>query len=203
MDFSAAELLSLDGDSQQLAVFFRMALEPTPIRLWLGVGQFDMEGFDLVHDLDGAIYQGFGELGSAPIFQQLINGAAERIEFTLSGTSSAVMALATVEADTVKRKAVALGIGLMDNRWRMIGNVHWVWRGTGDFVATNITGASSPQGQTIRTIKLSAGSGMTGRKRRGFAYWTDVDFSFDHPGDKFCERTIKYSQAIAKVWPRF
>lgn len=204
MDFSAAELSALDSDTIQKAVFLRFTTTAGVIRAWLGIGPFTAPpGMDEVYDPAGAAYNGLGEMMNAPIFQQMLNGSAERLEFILSGTSAQVMALATAEANTVMRQPVAMGVGLMDHQWQMIGDIHWCWRGVADFVEVSIVGASSPTGQTTRTVKASVASLMAARRRRGLSYWTDTDFQEDHPGDRFCERTLSYDRRIVKPWIRW
>lgn len=204
MDFNAAELEALDSDFQQKALFIRATTTEGVLRIWFGVAPFVAPPLlDLVYDPGGASYNGCGEMMSAPIFQQIMNGSAERLEFMLSGTSPTVAALATAEADTVKRQPVAMGLGLMGPDWQMLGNIHWCWRGVADFVEVEISGASAVDQQTTNMVKMSVASSMTGRRRGGRSYWTDTDFRQDHPGDRICERTLRYSNQIQKEWPRW
>jgi hypothetical protein len=203
MNLSSAELTALDQAAVRIGLFFRLDTVPTPVRLWGGIGPCK-PGVNALDPVDGASYAGFGELGNVPAFQQLINGAAERVEFTLSGVSAEVANIATVEdADAVKNRTCALGSAIMDADWQMVGTVHWPFQGVADFLGVSIEGASEVGGEAVRVIKLSVGNGLTGRKRRGFAYWTDQDNQRRSPGDLFCQHVAKISMVARKVWPQF
>lgn len=200
MDFSADELAALDADTQAVGYFFR--LETTPIvRIWAGAGPIK-PGIN-AYDIAGHTYQGFGELSDIPTFQQLINGAAEQLDFTLSGASitPSILALAATQTNVVKLCACNLGIGIMGPDWALLGPIHWAFAGTAQFLRTVKKGAASEADQTTRSIILSVGSLFTGRRRRGLSYWTDPDQQALSPGDRFCERTVVYAEDIWKVWP--
>lgn len=201
MIFSDAEQELLKSDRQQIGVFFRLATTPNPVRLWLGVGPCN-PGIT-AEDPSGAVYMGFGEIADIPPLQQLLNGTAEGVDFVLSGVSPEILALIAVDAPAVKRKAVQVGIGIMDDSWQLVGGLHWMWRGIADFLAGEIKGAKSVNGTQTRSVKLAVGTTMTGRRRRGRSFWTDADHQEGHAGDRMFERTLKYSQAIQKSWPRF
>lgn len=200
MEFTAEELAALNSDLQRIAVFFRLATDPV-VRVWLGVGRCAPGSNSL--DVTLEEYSGLGELSDAPAFQQLINGEAERVEFSMSGISAKVMALAASESESVRNKQTNLGFAIMDRDWQMIGPVHWCWNGYADFVSVDIAPADGPNGTTIRSAKLSVGSTFTNRKNHKFSFWTDPDQQGRAPGDRFCERVVKYSQYIQKIWPRF
>lgn len=195
---SVAEIAALAQDAVRIGIFFRLEVDPVQ-RLWLGVG--DCKVRSNAYDATGAVYQGLGELHDVPEVQQLINGVAERVTFTVSGVSPNVMELAGAEADEVKGAAVALGVVLFDGAWQQLGPPRWLWRGTADVPA--LEQQPTDDGGAVRTIELSVGSLFTGRRRRGLSYLTDYDQQQRHPGDKFCERTILYAQEVEKVWPRF
>jgi hypothetical protein len=200
MDFSDAELAALDADTQAVGYFFRLETDPI-VQLWAGAGPIK-PGINAI-DLTGATYQGFGELSDIPTFQQLINGAAEQLDFVLSGASitSSIVALAASQTSVVRQKACNLGIGIMGPDWKLLGPVHWTFTGVAAFLRTIKKGASNENDQTSRQIVLSVGSLFTGRRRRGLSYWTDPDQQALSPGDRFCERTVKYAEDIWKVWP--
>ncbi len=112
-----------------------------------------------------------------------------------------LVALAVQDAPAVKHKAVLIGVGIMDQSWQLLGGVHWMFRGFADFLAIDIQGRPGVEQQ--RRIKLAVGSLMTGKRRRALSFWTDAAHQEAHPGDKFFERTMKYSQQIQKNWPKF
>ncbi|MGB6079084.1 MAG: hypothetical protein WBF99_06445 [Xanthobacteraceae bacterium] len=203
MNLTPEELALLDRDAARIGMIFHLDTVPKPVRLWGGIGPC-RPGINVMDALSGATYSGFGELSNVPDFQQLINGAGQRIEFMLSGVSQDVANIAAVEdASKVKNRDCALGFFIMDADWQQAGSAHWPFRGIADFLGVVITGASEPGGDSTRAIKLSVGSGQTGRKRRGFAYWTDQDHQRRSPGDRFCEFVVKISMVARKVWPKF
>jgi len=55
----------------------------------------------------------------------------------------------------------------------------------------------------VRSVSLSCGTLLTGRKRPGFAYFSDQDQQARFPGDRFCERTPVYANGFNKPWPKF
>ncbi len=202
MDLSAEEIDALDQNAQRIGLFFRLDTSPV-VRLWAGVGPCK-PGVNTLDPSDGGTYNGCGELTDIPAFQNLINGAAERVEFTLSPVSQAIANIAVIEdVPAVKNKPCAVGFGIMDEDWQLIGPVHWPFQGIADYLGIAIQGASDIDGQTTRLVKLSVGNGLTGRKRRGFSYWTDQDHQRRVPGDRFCERTALISQTTGKTWPRY
>jgi hypothetical protein len=197
MDFNADEIAALDADAQRIGVFFRLEVDPV-LRLWLGLGPCEPG----VNTLDpvGATYLGAGKLLNVSDFDHLINGAAQRVEFALSGVSDDVQAQLTVAANTVRDRPVALGLGIMGPDWQLLGAVRWCWRGYGDYLSADRT---SEGAEAVQTVTLSAGTLMTGRRRGRNAYFTDQDQQRRSPGDRFCERTGLYREEVRKVWPRF
>jgi hypothetical protein len=200
MELSAAEVAALEGGAVRVGVFFRLALDAGPLRLWLGIGKIE-PGVNVL-DLTGAEYLGAGEIVDVPVVNQLINGVAERVSFRLSGVSESILPLADAEnRAAVKGRAVNVGVALFGNDWQLLGSVKWLWRGVADYLSASQEGASEPGGQTVRAVELSVGSLMTGRRRAGLSYLTDADQHRRSPGDRFAERTARYSQESTKKWP--
>jgi hypothetical protein len=201
VQFSAVELEALESDAFNIGVFFQLRTDPVQ-RLWLGAGVIE-PGTNAV-DATGETYNGLGEIATVPEFQQLINGAAERVNFDVSGVgvTADILATAAGEQGAIKQKPVLVGIMLMSNdgKWTALGAVRWIWRGFADFMTFNVSGAS---GETVRKISLSVGSVMTGRRRRGASFYTDQDQQARSEGDRFCERAASYSQLAEKAWPRW
>lgn len=197
LDLTDAEIDALDSSTQRIGIFFRLATEPV-VRLWLGVGKCRV-GIN-AEDADGAIYKGFGELQNVPVVQQLINGAAERVEFFASGVTAETLRMASIEASDVRGARVAMGVGIFSGSWQLLGVPKWIFRGIADFVVLN---QEPSEDGLMRMVTLSVGSLFTGRRRRGLSYLTDRDQQERHPGDLFCERTSLYSADVNKVWPRF
>lgn len=199
--FNAAELAALRSRMYRLAIFFRLDSVPV-VRLWLGFGNI-VPGADVFAE-DGAVYRGLGELRTVPNFNQLLNGVAERVEFTISGVSGEILQIAQGDdAEAIQRKNVAVGYGFMDARWQMLGSVHWSARYIADLLAIDQQAVSDPAAPIVRTITLSCGTRFTGRRRPSFSYFSDQDQQARFPGDLFCIRTPEYAHGFNKQWPLF
>lgn len=191
------EISVLESDTQRIGIFFRMATTPI-VRVWLGVG--DIRPGANAYDASDELYSGLGQLIDVPALSQLINGVADRITFHVSGISPETMALAAAGSN-VKGASVAIGVALFGAQWQQLGPPKWLFRGRADYVT--VQQQSDPQNRGVtRVMELSVGSLFTGRRRRGLSYLTDADQQARHPGDKFCERTVLYSE-VQKVWPTF
>lgn len=198
--FNTDELAALDSGVVNKGIFFRLATDPV-VRLWLGFGKI-APGVNVL-DPDGETYNGFGELVNVPTFKQLLNGSAERVDFTLSGVSGELLGIASGnDAEEVKGKSVAVGFALMGADWSMLGPVHWCAFYTADYLAINQQPADASSG-IIRTIALSCGTRFTGRKRPSFSYFSDQDQQARHPGDLSCSLTPQYAHGFNKTWPTF
>lgn len=147
-------------------------------RLWSGVGDLLVPA-DIVEDAP-ATYLGGGELLSAPDFQQLINGTAERVELQVSGVSAATLALALEEADSVRGAKVHLARFDFDDAWQLIG-VEYEQTFRADKLTVNSQGGET----RTRTITLSLGSEDTNRSRAPIAFFTDADQRRRSPTDAF------------------
>lgn len=200
MIFNDAELAALYSGVQNIGAFWRLETVPV-IRLWLGFG--NIVAAANVLDPSGATYQGFGEIRDLPEFSVMINGAAERVEFALSGVSGQVFDLANNDdADAVKGARVSVGIGIFDAAWRLLGPPHWMANYRADFLATRQapTGAGS---DVVRVVTLSCGTLLTSRRRPGLSYFSDPDQRTRSTGDSFCDRTPRYATNFNKKWPTF
>lgn len=185
------------SSNQRVGVFFRLGITP-PARIWLGAGDCEA-GIDAT-DGDGATYSGLGQILDVPRFNQLVNGAAERVELSLSGVSSTVLTLASNGADEVRQAPLYLGIGLFDANWQLVAAPVWIRRFVVDFLSVEI---QPDESGVLRTVKLSVRSFLTGRRRPALVYFSDHDQQTLSPGDHFCERTSLYTNTTQKVWPRF
>lgn len=200
MTFNDAELEVLYSGVQNIAAFFRLETDPV-IRLWLGFG-YKAVGTNVL-DPDGAVYRGFGEITSLPEFNQMINGAAERVAFTLSGVSGEVLQLAAGgDADQVKGRRVSVGIGILGAQFELLGAVHWLANYRADFLSIE----QPPTGQgsdVVRGVTLSCGTLLTSRRRPALSYFSNEDQQARFPGDTFCELTSRYATSFNKKWPIF
>lgn len=201
ISFNDDELAILESDVQNIGIFFRLETDPV-VRLWLGFG--DIEPGINAYDLTGAEYLGFGEIQNVPAFNQLINGKAERVEFTMSGVSGEILAIASGgDSEQVKGKRVAVGFAVMDANWALLGSIKWSANYSADYLAITQQLSADPAQPIVRTVTLSCGTLLTGRRRPSFSYFTDQDQQARFPGDTFCERTPIYANGFNKTWPRF
>jgi len=198
MNFSDAELAVLKSGVYNTGVFFRLDTAE-PVRLWLGFGDIK-PGAD-IYDPAGALYRGLGEIRDVPSWKQLLNGAAERVEFIMSGVSGKMLEVASGDdADAIKGCATTVGWALMDDRFAMIGDVHW----SAFYIADFLSGQQAPadgDSVPVRTISLSCGTRFTGRRRASFGYLTDQDQQGRHPGDRACSLVGDYAHGFTKRWP--
>src|SRR5690349_6131520 len=97
---------------------FRIATDPVAM-LWSGYGDLLIPADAVVPEDEIAL--GGGELVSLPDLEQLINGVAQRVEFTLSGVSARAIRFAQEEADTVPGAAVHVGRMDFGPDWQPLG----------------------------------------------------------------------------------
>lgn len=201
MILSDDELTALESDVVNIGIFFR--LETTPIvRIWLGFGAIE-PGVN-VYDLTGAEYLGFGEIHDVPAFKQLINGAAERVDITISGVSGDVLNIASGgDSQQVKGKRAALGFAIMAPDWSLLGPIKWCANYLADYLAITQQVTSDPANPIVRTLALSCGTLLTARRRPSLSYFSNQDQVARFPGDRFCERTTVYANGFSKTWPTF
>lgn len=194
--FDEAAAVQLAGGIVRPALFLRLET-PSVVRAWSGIGDFEVPA-DAV-EAAPAIYKGVGELLNWPAVQQLVNGSAERIEFAVSGVTTRVMALADEEANDVRGASALIGFVALGADWQPLTPTAWLWEGEADVVRGQRS--SAEDGSAVRTITLSVGSVMTGRRRARLAFWTDVEQRRRSPTDRFCDRVALYSQGTTKGWP--
>jgi hypothetical protein len=202
MFLNAAERAALETDVQNIAVFFRLETEPDPVRLWLGFGHFSTTN---TLDTDGAVYKGFGEIYDIPSFTQNLNGAATRVDFSISGVTGEVLAIASGnDAESIQGKRVDVGIGFFGTDWStLLGDVHWCASYIADVLSVQQAETTDPEQPIIRKIVLSAGSRLTARRRPGLSYLTNSDQQAHSSGDMFCNLVGRYAHGFTKPWPQF
>lgn len=199
MSFNAAELAALKTGTRRIGVFFLLQTD-TPVRLWLGYGKIK-PGVN-AYDLTGEVYKGFGELQNVPAIKQLLNGAAERVQFVLSGVKGDVLDAVGNDSEVVKGKPVRVGYALMGADWQLLGPIHWLASYTADYIAVDQPPTQLDQ-PIVRTIGLSCGTRNTGKRRPLYGYFTDADQQARSPGDRFCSLVQNYSRDFRKAWPKY
>jgi len=200
MQFNDAELAVMASGTYSIGIFFRLETDPV-VRLWMAHGSIEV-GIN-AYDPSGATYTGFGELLAVPVVKQLLNGTAERVDFTLSGVSGEVLSKALGEAPTVKNKIVRVGFAFMSPpSWATIGEIHWFGKYVADFVQIDQAPADAAD-EITRVLTLSCSTRFTGRRRPAFSYYTDADQQARFPGDQSCEYVTLYAHGYNKQWPSF
>lgn len=186
------------SNTADLAILFRLAT-PTPLRIWSGSGDLEI-GSDAIEPL-GATYMGVGSIGPLPEMSELINGVAERVAFSFSGSDVNMAAVADGDAFTIRNATINIGILPLDDELQAIATPLWFRRLVADSLSIDLT--SDEAGKQVVTVTLSATTAFSGRRRAPISYFTDVDQKRRSPDDRFCERTPLYSQGVTKVWPKF
>lgn len=198
MDLTSAELAILESGTQRMGVFFRLATTPV-LRVWLGVSKIN-PGINAL-DTTGEEYLGLGTLLDVPRFQQLLNGTAERVDVMMSGVSDQVLQIAQASPSSVKNKACAFGIALMNDSWQIVEQVRWIRRFVADYTSVRRKAATGPGESAVQAVALSVRSQTSNIRRPGLAYFSDQDQRARSPTDLFCERVHLYSQGTVRKWP--
>lgn len=199
MILNDAETAALENDVQNIAAFFY--LEPD-VRLWLGFGNIFATAN--VIDPGGAEYAGFGEITQLPTFDMPINGAANRVDFSMSAVDGPVWnQVAAHDAENVKGKRASVGVGFFGPDWQLLGAPHWFANYTADYLEMQEATIAAPDQQTVRTLTLSCSTLTTNRRRAGHSYFSDNDQQFRYAGDLFCSLVARYATGFSKKWPTF
>lgn len=196
MNIDALIKAQIDGKVIRASYIFRMATDPI-IRLWTGVGDINIAASG--PETTGGVYQGLGVLTSMPEIENLTNGTAQRVEFALSGVDANIVALADADAEAIRAKQVNIGLLFMGEDWQPLAAPLWLWQGDADVIRTNTT--SGPDFSRERTVTLSVGSLMTGRRRPKLSSFTRAQQRRRSADDAFCDRTRLYSIGSEVKWP--
>lgn len=199
--WSDAAKAQMAGSCVRGCVLLRVATSPV-IRISSCVSDFPIPA-DLIEDGEDAIYTGWGELLDLPKFNMLINGLAEKVEFTVSATMATgeLAALASSEAADIRGAAVNVGWCAMDEDWQRISPVAWPWDGEAHSLKVNRAPAAADTPGVVQSITLPVASLLSGRKRPSPSYWTDPDQKRRSPTDRFCDRVKTYEVGTTRVWP--
>lgn len=191
-------LIQAQIDGRLIRMSFLMFIDsPEPVRAWTGIGDLIVPPWS--GDSEGGTYKGIGAILDIPALQQLVNGVASRVDFTLSGVDATIVALADSEAADIRSKDVIVGMQFFADDWQPVGDPLRIWDGEADVIRTDT--ASTPDFGRVRTITLSVGSTTTGRRRPSLQTFTRSQQRSRSPDDAFCDRTGLYSGDSELTWP--
>lgn len=191
-DFDLAAAAQLAGGVVRPGVFLLIDAWPGPLRVFTGFGDRELEP-DAV-DAEGGIYTGVGQLIGLPAVSQLINGVAQRIEYTLPIGDETLLALADSEADTIRGARCFQGFTAFDEHWRPMFRPLWLTELVIDVLRPNFAADAS-------TLTVSAATVTSARRRASFNRWTGPAHRAAHPTDAFCDRTSLYAPLTTVKWP--
>ena len=170
--------------------------------MWWGVA--DIPAVVPSLDIAGTIYFGAGIIADTPdAIEILINGTAERADWTMSGLDPSMTAAIAAGAPSVVGKRATFGICPMDERWQMLSDIIPIWEGTADFWAEQQPTQNDPTKPKTRIITLATMTGDASRALPYLATWTDAIQRLISVTDRFCERVPRYYERQIIRWPRF
>jgi hypothetical protein len=170
---------------------FRLGSDPV---CWLWTGHGNLRTPADIVDPAGATWSGAAELLSIPALKALVNGAAGRYTFSLSGVSRETMRLALEDRSTVEGAEVRIGYVDFDDAWQ-VASVVWEWRGTADVL--NVDTQAGESGHT-RTIGISVASSDTTRSNPQLTFFTAADQNKRSATDRFCDQVASISARVTR-----
>lgn len=199
MDWLPDDLIEAFRGSHELGIFVRFEFDE-PLAMWFGINDIEAK----ITSVDSTLqeYIGGGQLLGIPELEVLINGTADRVEFTLSGTDPVSVAQLEIPQAEVRGKPVHVAITALDEYYQPIVDPVPVWSGRASFVAESSPPVSGTQNPSV-TLALSVGSGDTMRERASASLWSDAQQQAIYPGDKFCAGTARLARGALPVWPTF
>lgn len=202
MGFITEEVATALGQGTvRIAVFVFIDIDGDPLRLWFGNGDYPVPPSAI--DPAGGIYKPLPPLAGLPVLSQLLNGEADRVEFSISGVSAEAIALADEDAETVLGAPVHMGLTGLDQDWQPLSDPIWIWEGEADsprFSWDTSTDADGVTSQT-RIVGLSVGTALTGRRRPKIRIFSGVEQRRRSADDRFCDRAPTYSRGSTRKWP--
>jgi hypothetical protein len=164
------------------SIVWRLACDPAAY-LWSGVGDLDLPA----NALDPGVirYRGTGALLQVPALKQLINGIADRVDFTVSGVDAYTLRLALEDRASVKGASLDVGYVLFDRHWQLSGPPVWQWRGKADVLVPD---SKETERGRERSITLSVAAADTLRTNPKLSWFTDANQRRRSPTDAIFDR---------------
>jgi hypothetical protein len=156
--------------SHLLGIFLHVATDP-PLHIWFGTEDV-VAGIDSI-DANGTTYIGGGSLIGVPSLEVLVNGAADRIEFTLSGIEPGTGAKLMDSIPAVRGADVYMGLTTLDHYYQPMSAIIPVWNGTASHTGESSPPVPSNESPTL-TLSLAVVTGETARSRPSKSLWSDA-----------------------------
>lgn len=173
----------------RFSYLFELQSDP-PAYLWTGHGFLDVE-----IDSETRRFLGAAHILTVPDLRQLINGIAERIEFSLSGVSPETVRLAQEDRASIELADARIGRINFDQEWQQDGDVEWLWHGFSDIITT---GSAPSENGRNRTITLGLASADTRRSNPQIAFFTDADQRKRSAGDAFFSHVGQINMGVTR-----
>lgn len=187
---------ALSGGRVDVAWLVRFDFTSETMRLWNGNGQLET--------VDGAVWEGIGQLGGVSGIEQAVNGEAPQATFTLSGIDADIMRLARDEFEAqVKGRLVYVLIQFFgvddeddpDNQ-RPLDAPYSLW--CGRILSPTFTLDANGE----RSVSIAAESLFSLRSRPNYAMYTDADQRRRFPGDRGFEFVGSLINKVV-TWPDY
>lgn len=195
---SNAIIDALRGD-HILGIFVYCEFEPQPLALWFGTNDIEL-GIESI--VNGVRFQGGGVLQGVPELEVLVNGIADRVEFTLAGIDPSSLDRYEIEQYRVRGAPVYVGITCLDEYYQPVAPIQPLWDGRASFVRETMPPVSGEESPSV-ALMLSVGSGVTTRARASASIWSSAHQRALYPTDAFCDGTARLARGVSPTWPRF
>lgn len=183
------------ADNANRGAFFRLALDPEPVRAWTGRGGIRLAANSL--DAAPEIYTGVGDVQGIPELDRLFNGEARRVNLVLSGVKPEAVAIIDSAFADMTHSGVQARFGHMryDRLWRPLHEVRWVWDGLLDEVSLEME--PEPEGQ-LWTVTLSMSTALVDANRPNLGFWTPQSATAGDMGFQF---VTGLNDGSTRIWP--
>lgn len=192
------DIAAIFRGSHQLGVFLRLGTDD-PVRLWLGVNDIPAQMQSI--EAGSEIYYGGWRLQDVPDLEFVINGVADRADFTLSGIDPDTRALSNLDAVDVRGRDFHIGVTALDDHFQPVSPILPLVTGRASLITERMLPAGETEDRTI-SLTLSVGFGITTRGRQSQSLWSSAHHKADYPTDLFCDATARLERGVYPTWPR-
>lgn len=199
MGYVPDSIIAAMRGSYQLGIFLRLATDPA-LHVWFGINDIPA-GFDSI-DPSGTVYNGGGLLVGVPALEILVNGAADNVDFTLSGINPATASKTIDSIPPVRGATLHMGLTTLDQYYQPMSPIIPIWRGIASHVGESrptVQGAASPS----TTLNLSVVTGEATRSRPAYSLWSSAQQKALSSTDLFCDGTSRLARGVLPVWPNY